>query len=170
MFVYLYCWRLHLCLQCDVHNHCMLFCCTCVVVMWACVCLLTRDGVGEAVRMFGNECILDVPPTNSMCTWMKGDNRLVNPVTDNSKLWLSCLRCLQYFCSCLWFAQLLHWTGHITPVSVQGWSLGTDVNSLFSHLSLAFSDSQSPLCLVFTDCWSFHCSFSLFGVFCFFRM
>lgn len=35
-------------------------------------CVLTGDGVGEAVRMFGNERVLDVPPTNSMCTWWVG--------------------------------------------------------------------------------------------------
>lgn len=37
--------------------------------MCVCVRVLTRDGVGKAVRMFGNERVLDVPPTNSMCTW-----------------------------------------------------------------------------------------------------
>lgn len=49
----------------------MQFCCSCIVViLCVCVrvCLLTRDGVGEAVRMFGYECVLDVPPPNSMCT------------------------------------------------------------------------------------------------------
>lgn len=31
-------------------------------------CVLTRDGVGEAVRVFGNECVLDVPPAYSVST------------------------------------------------------------------------------------------------------
>lgn len=55
-------WSLHLCALIPLSY------CAAVVHILACVLLLTGDGVGKAVRMFGNEGVLDVPPTNSMST------------------------------------------------------------------------------------------------------
>lgn len=62
----------------------------CIVFFSLCVCLrlyewlkyvefLTGDGIGKAVRMLGNECVLNMSPTNSMCSWKKKNERLIQP-------------------------------------------------------------------------------------------
>lgn len=42
----------------------------CAVLLWEMSSMrLTRDGVGESVRVFGYERVLDVSPAHSMSTW-----------------------------------------------------------------------------------------------------